>query len=378
MKTEKINGVLKAIIVAGILALTLTACDNAYGVFHEIQTEKAQVGTDVFKNATVKAIAEDATNYYAAMARVFYKPVGGGLWLVLPVNGSSDYYCAGFAADGASIYVAAAEKGATTTLKGIYKGTVGGTSWSAIDATAIGAKTVDALFWAGSDLFALAHVESTGIYSLYYSNGTTAFASTGLTALTSPVLGVAHDGATYWALVSSTTTLTAKIYSGTAAALTTDSTPAGGKNFVGIAVDSSNKVLATTTDGYLYTYSAGWTSAVASSDVELGVLAEVQASPTQKRLILGKYNSGYGYYEYIASSNTLYNGNDADNAAFVPTASSYTTTIYTKPVRAMYYSATHSKLFIGLAAQGTDTYALYSNTYDPTAASKYWSGWTAE
>ncbi|HWP68426.1 MAG TPA: hypothetical protein VN437_03915, partial [Rectinemataceae bacterium] len=274
--------------------------------------------------------------------------------------------------------VAAAEKGATTTLKGIYKGTVGGTSWSAIDATAIGAKTVDALFWAGSDLFALAHVESTGIYSLYYSNGTTAFASTGLTALTSPVLGVAHDGATYWALVSSTTTLTAKIYSGTAAALTTDSTPAGGKNFVGIAVDSSNKVLATTTDGYLYTYSAGWTSAVASSDVELGVLAEVQASPTQKRLILGKYNSGYGYYEYIASSNTLYNGNDADNAAFVPTASSYTTTIYTKPVRAMYYSATHSKLFIGLAAQGTDTYALYSNTYDPTAASKYWSGWTAE
>jgi len=58
----------------------------------------------------------------------------------------------------------------------------------------------------------------------------------------------------------------------------------------------------------------------------------------------------------------------------VPTASSYTTTVYTKPVLAIYYSAAKNTILIGMAAQGTDTYALYSNTYSSAA----WSGWTAE
>ena len=376
MKTEKLHKFLKAAVAACVLALILAACDNTYGVFHEIQTEKTQVGTDVFKNVTVKAIAEDAINYYAAMAKIFYRPVGGGTWTVLSVNSDSDYYCAGLASDGASIYVAAAETGASATLKGIYKGTVGGTAWSAsLNTAAIGTKTVDSLFWAGSNLFALAHVESTEVYSLYYSDGSAAFTSTGLSNLTVPVLGVVHDGSAYWAITSTT------VYTGTPGALAADlaaGTPSGSKTLTGIAVDAANDVLVTTHDGNLYTYSAGWTSAVVTADIQLGVIAEAPASPTQNRLILGKHNSGYGYYEFLASSGTCYNGNDADNAAFVPTSSSYTTTVYTKPVRALHYSSATKTMLIGLAAQGTDTYALYSNTYDPAAASTYWSGWTAE
>ena len=139
-------------------------------------------------------------------------------------------------------------------------------------------------------------------------------------------------------------------------------------------------MLVTTHDGYLYTYNTGWGAAVAiNTDVELGALAEAPASPTEKRLILAKHNTGYGYYEFIASSATRYDGNDATNAAYVPLASSYTTTVYTKPVCMIYYSSTTKKLLIALAAQGTDSYALYSNTYDPASSSaKYWSGWTAE
>ena len=209
MKTIKLPTSIGVAVLAGALALTLAlaACDNTYGVFHEIQTEKTQAGTDVFKNVTVKTIAEDAVNYYAAMAKVFYRPVGGGTWIVLPVSNDSDYYCAGLASDGASIYVAATDTGGAATLKGIYKGTAVGTTWTwsaSINTAAIGTKTVDALFWAGSNLFALAHVESTETYSLYYSDGSTAFALTGLNALSAPVLGVVHDGTTYWAITSTT------------------------------------------------------------------------------------------------------------------------------------------------------------------------------
>jgi len=377
MKKENFYRFLKAVVIAGALTLVFAACDNTYGVFHEIQTEKAQVGTDVFKNVTVKAIAEDATNYYAAMAKVFYKPVTDGLWLVLPVGSAndSDYFCAGLASDGAgAIYIAAADVN-STSLKGIFKTTDSGTNWTTLDKTGLGTKIVDALYFAGTTLFVVAHAdaETGSTYDLLYWNGT-AFVTTGLSDLDAPILGVVKNSSTYWAITA------AKAYAGTSpAALTTDSTPTGGKTFAGLAVDSSDNVLVTTIDGYLYTYGVSWASVVISADIALGALAEMPASPTENRLIVGKYNSGYGYYEYIVSSSTRYDGNNADNAAFVPTASSYTTTVYTKPVRTLYYSSATKTLFIGLAAQGTDTYALYSNTYDPLAATApYWSGWKAE
>jgi hypothetical protein len=377
MKNKNFHKLIKAVVMAGAFALIFTACDNTYGVFHEIQTEKAQVGTDVFKNVTVKAIAEDATNYYAAMAKVFYKPLAGGLWLVLPVGSAndSDYFCAGLASDGAgALYVAAADAN-DTSLKGIFKTTDSGANWTTLDKTGLGTKIVDALYFAGDTLFVVAHTDAgTGsTYDLLYWNGT-AFATTGLSNLDAPLLGVVKNASTYWAITA------AKAYKGTTpAALTTDSTPTGGKTFTGLAVDSSNNILVTTSDGYLYTYSSGWTSVVVSADVALGVLAEMPASPTENRLIMGKYNSGYGYYEYVVAPPARYNGNEANTSAFVPTASSYTTTVYTKPVRALYYSSATKTLFIGLAAQGTDTYALYYNTYDPAAGTApYWSGWKAE
>ena len=40
----------------------------------------------------------------------------------------------------------------------------------------------------------------------------------------------------------------------------------------------------------------------------------------------------------------------------------------------MHFGQVVAQCHIGLAAQGTDTYALYSNAY----ASGAWSGWTAE
>lgn len=360
-----------AVFTAGAAILVLSACTPGFGVFSEIQTEKAQVGTDIFKNATVKALGEDGTNYYAVMGKVFYKPISGGSWEVLAVNGSTNYFCGGFASDGTSIYVAALDK-ASTALKGIYEGTVGSTVWStAIDASALGAETVDALFLAGTELFALSHSGTIPAYNLYHSSLLTLapFTSTGLSGLADPVLGVVWDSSNFWATTRS------KAYKGAAGALT-ESTPAGGKNFGGIAVDASNNVLLTTTDGNIYTYAGTWTSAVVDLDIGLGSLIEVPVNAdalNPYRLIIAKKDSSFGYFEYNATTSSAIIGN-ASGAIFAPASSSYTTTVHQKPVQAIHYSDVKKTILIGLAAQGTSTYALYSNAYSGGA----WSGWTAE
>jgi len=160
-------------------------------------------------------------------------------------------------------------------------------------------------------------------------------------------------------------------------ALTTESTPAGGKTFGGIAVDSANKVLVTTTDGYIYSYSSGWSAAAElDAGIALGALVEVPINADAAapyRFIVAKNDSSYGYFEYDAAAPATIIGNDA-GAIFAPASSSYTTTVYQKPLQAIHYSGAKKTLLIGLAAQGTSTYALYSNSFSGGA----WSGWTAE
>ncbi|MGB4585816.1 MAG: hypothetical protein WBH66_02075, partial [Rectinemataceae bacterium] len=297
MNKKSVSRLFPALFALGSALLVLVACTPSFGVFSEIQTEKAQIGSDIFKNATVKALGEDGTNYYAVMGKVFYRPIiTGGSWKVLAVNGDSDYFCGGFASDGSSIYVATLDT-ASTALKGIYQGTVGGSVWStAIGTTAFGTETVDALFLAGTELFALTHAGSTIAYNLYHSSGLAAFAATGLSSLAYPVLGVVWDGTDFWAATQS------KVYKGAAGTLT-ESTPAGGKTFGGIAVDASKSVLVTTTDGNVYTYAGTWTLAAVDSGVGLGALAEVPVNadtPTSYRLIIAKNDSSYGYFEYDA------------------------------------------------------------------------------
>jgi len=376
MKIKQLNPAF-LVILAVAASIAFAACDNSFGVFHEIQTEKAQVGTDVFKNVTVKALAEDGSNYYAAMAKVFYRPISGDTWLVMPVNGDSDYYCVGLASNGAgTVYIATANT-STTALKGIYStADSGATAWTKMDSGEFAAKIVDSLFYANGTLFAAAHTdtEELATYDLYYYNGS-AFVSAGLTGLDIPVQGLVYGDSAYWAITSS------KLYRTTSLGTFTEQTASGpssaGETLEAIATDSTGKVHVTTSDGDLYTCSAStWTSDNLASSVSLGVLAEVPIDDTASayRLLVAKNNSGYGYYEYdaVTKADPIV-GNNAD-AIFAPTASSYTTTIYTKPVMAFYYSTTNKTLLIGLAAQGTDTYALYSNTVSGST----WSGWTAE
>jgi len=395
---------IKTITALSILlaSLTIASCDNSYGVFSEVQTEKAHVGTTIFKNSTVKSLGEDGLNYYAVMSKVYSTKsdpatFATGSWTVLPINGLSAYYVAGFATDATSGKIYAATMDAVlSTFNGIYASGDSGSTWTEIPSTAIGVSptvSVDALYWAGDTLFALAHDQTAATYRLYYSNGLAAFATTTISYSGTdtfpnmlPIIAVVKAGSTYWALTQT------RIYSGaspsTLAFDATASTPTGtiptgtsGSVLCSIAVNSANSVLVTRFDGYLYTLTSGvWTSAVVITGSKLGVLAEVPTTPptlTDKRLILAKdtnlSGSSGGYCEWNALTSTEVAGNDS-LAIFSPTSSGYTTTIYNKPVQSIYYSSTNKTILIGLAAQGSDSYALYSNTYSGGA----WSGWTAE
>lgn len=368
-----------ALLAAAAASLTLAGCDNTYGVFHEIQTETKQVGTDQFKNAMVKALGEDDANYYAVMAKVFYRAKASGAWTVLPVGTAQDtsYYCAGFAFDNSNaIYVAAADSASTTTLKGIFTRSSSASSWTQMDSGEFAGKKVDALFYVRDTLFVEAHTdaETSSTYYLYYWTGA-AFASAGLSSLSLPIQGMAYGGSKYFAMTNSA------IYSSDdnrSFTDTTTNTPGSGEVLCGIAFDHSGNVLVTTADGDLYTWNgAAWSSTTVKSGIKLGALAEVPKVPagSSYSLVIPKHDTTYGYYEYdVGSTNPRY-GNASD-AVFVPTSSNYTTAIYEKPVQALYYSASMKTILIALAAQGTDGYALYSNTYSTTDSA--WGGWTAE
>jgi predicted small secreted protein len=372
-------------LLAAAAALSLAGCDNTYGVFHEIQTETKQVGTDIYLNATVKGLGEDATNYYAVMSKIYARAKTGDTWTVLPVNSDSSYYCAGFASDGASaIYAAVTDSASTSALKGIYTSTDAGAGWTELTATGLGSSIVDSLFLANGTLFVAAHTETevASTYALYYWDGS-AFVGAGLSALNRPITSVAYAQSSYWAIGSDATDTdddhVGRLYTGAAlgtfAADAASSTPSGAEIIDNLAVNAAGNLLVTTADGDLYTWDgSAWSTAVVAADVKLGALAQVPKVPAGSDycLIIPKHDSTYGYYEYESSKRY---GNASD-AVFVPTSSNYTTAIYEKPVLAIHYSEAADTILIAMAAQGTDGYALYSNTY--SSADSAWGGWTAE
>jgi hypothetical protein len=379
-----------ALILASTILLA-SACDNSYGVFSEIQTEVRQIGTDQFKNAAVRSLGEDGSNYYAVMAKVFKKAKTSGSWAVLPVgtgSPSTSYFSLGFAVDAGTgtIYAASGDLTDSALLE-LVSSTDSGATWTALGSSALlagsgGTRIVTSLFVSNSTLFALVQNKSTQKYSLLYydSVGVQNFASiTGLADLDLPIIAVTHDGTRYWAATRSSLFTSTAVATFSADAF--PGTPSGSETIRGVARLSDGDIVVTSGDGQIYTFDAGtsaWGSGVeVNNGVDLGLALEVPVDPTDgasaKRLILGKKDAGYGYYEWNASNSSRLLGNAA-LAVFSQPSSNYTTTVYGKPMLSLYFSDSHDTVFVGLASQGTDSYALYSNTFTAGA----WSGWTAE
>jgi hypothetical protein len=358
---------LSAVSLAAVLAFA--SCDNSFGVFQSIQTEKPQVGTSVFLNSTVRSVGEDATNYYAEMASIYYRPKSGGTWKLLSVNGSSDEVAA-MATNSPNLYVAL-KNASTGVTSYIYKTSDSGVTWTSLGITGFGTKQLYAMYSLNGTLFAATHsLGTTPSYDLFYYNGTD-FVSAGATvsSLASSIDGLVWDGTNYWVMTSS------QLFKGTLGVFTeekTTGTPSSSKTLTGIAVDSANAIVVTTYDGILYKYaSSAWTSNTLDSGIKLGPILAVSGPSGEKRYAMGKHDTAYGYLEYNYTTNTLYGG---DKGFLVPLASTYSTTSYGKPVIGFYLMSDNVTMFIAFSAQGTGTYSLYKNKF----ASNAWAGWTAE
>lgn len=374
---KNLSGTAFAFLVLALFILgAVISCDNTFGVFQSIQTEKKQTGTDVFLNANVKAVTEDGSNFYAAMAKIYFRPkVGSTGWNLLSVNNSTNYFCNGIAGDGTSTVYAAISSSTDNSFLGIFKSTDGGSSWTAVTSTNLSGLAIDGMWLVNGALFVAAHGSpAENNYKLYYDDGSGfALAGAGLGGLASGVLSVAFDGTSYWAAASSA------LYKGLTGSMTEEasagSPKAETKTIGGICADTAaGKVFVTTADGLLYAHQTGaWTKATVKTSLTLGPIA-MPGNPSTDYLIIAKSDAYDGYSEFKPSDSTYTEGKDG--ILVNATASLYASTVYGKPVNSFYGSKDGKSFFIALSAQGTSTYGLYRTDFD--SGTGKWSGWTAE
>jgi len=367
-----------ALAILAILAMAglAASCDNGYGIFKSIQLETEQVGTDIFKSASVKKIVTDGTDYFAASSKLHRRPVGGSTWELISPIGSSNYFATGLAASGTTLYVAAANP-VNNSLIGVYTSTDSGDTWTALpDQPALASgETPQNFFMANGVPFLLTRLAgATGNYTLWEYGTATPATWTGIPALTGlsePVVSVEWDGTSYWAASGKT------LYTDSSAdSLSVDllaGTPSGGtKTFVSLLADGIT-LYAACDDGTAYALTgAAWSaSKTLASGVKLGAMASVPVSAIVNRLLVARYDSSYGYLEYDWAASTPHAG----AGGVLANESSYSTTVSGKPVNSFFYdgNAASGTLFACLSA-GTGGYGLYRNDWDGTV----WGGWIAE
>lgn len=374
---KKFSGTTFALLIMGMILLGAgISCDNTFGVFQSIQTEKKQTGTNIFLNANVRTVTEDGINFYAAMAKIYYRPKTGGTgWNILSVNGTTKYFCNSVAGDGTSTLYAAISSSVDNSFQGIFKSNDGGASWAPVTSTNLSGFAIDGMWLVNGALFIAAHGSpAADNYKLFYDDGSGfALAGAGLGGLPAGVLAVGFDGTSYWAATATT------LYTGLAGSMTEDASAASpkadSKTISGMCTNASiGAVFVTTTDGLLYRYqSAAWSKDTVKADLKLGPLA-ILSNPSSDYLIIAKSDTTDGYSEFTRSTTTYTEGKDG--ILVNATASLYSSTVYGKPVNGFYESANGTSFFIALAAQGTSTFGLYRTDFD-TGTGK-WSGWTAE
>jgi len=246
-----------------LILLVFAGCDNTFSVFQTIAQEERQIGEDLFKNTTIRAMADDSTNYYALLSQVVWRPKSGGNWNVLAIAGSTDYFAAGLAGDGTKLYVAKAND--NNGLEDIYTTNNSGTSWTAMGAATVvssgGIGTdafVDWLKYTKDTLFVAVH-DSARKYSLFYYDGVSSkFASTGVSDIDEPLIDIVYDGSSQYWLISDS-----KVYKGAPGSIAEDTTAPNNPNYdgylLGIASDGAGRVIVSRRDGSVYSYtSSAW------------------------------------------------------------------------------------------------------------------------
>ncbi len=394
------------IFLAAIIALS---CNNAYGIFYNVQGEKAQTGTNTFQEVPVFSVFRFHNNYYASIATLQTSVVGQDNWSMVPIGSppTTAYVLraavlVGNATTG-TIYALIEQETSTSLTVSVYSSTDAAT-WTPVTLP-------PALFPSASnpliDNFDNLFITSDGnlyaedhSYNPNSTNPTNPFASTFLLYHYDPVgklfsqvstflpgsasiRGVVFDGSNYWFAAEDL------VCSG-ASSDGTGALPSSA-SFSGLALGAiwdisytGGYVYVTTNNGYIYR-NDGLTGANPTSAALTQVLEVPSASgPT---LLLGSdtitTTAAVGYFEGAWSSFT--NGGSAVNYDIAGGSPIFTTTVSTFPVHSFYYDTvgfvdtsgvTQHPLFICVSPGNSSTsyHGLYMSEWNSTT----WSGWSAQ
>jgi len=373
-----------------VFALALQSCDNAYGIFSEVQKEIEQVGQDFFKKKSVSNIVSVSGNYYAATTILYSRPAApGSSWSRMDIAGSSDRCVYGIAATATDLYV--------STDGGVfsYDGT-----WTSIAAPAYTAPAgmsfyTDGIFAANNEVYVVGHLydesddTSINYYCLYLWNGASfdivptmhalIFGAGGVLEADETIRGVAYGGgANYWFAAEDHLYYSAnETMSG--------ATPVTLSDIWSIGSTRSGDVYIGTASGTLYMNGTADSKAVSTEGNPLSCVVEAPLNATDWKILVGTEildvdNDTEGYFESQVALDDLADTTfDAGEDGLVAYSSSiYSTSVNDMPVHAFLYAGdlTEGSLFIAISSYASTKthYGLYSSTWDGAS----WSGWQAE
>ena len=318
---ERTFSMILAAAAAGSILLSCTA--NGGSIYATIQTEQKVIDNSLPNTLTVTNIVVTppvaaGSNYYVAAGGVFHGVLGATsvTWTPNQTDPTS-LNPANALCNALAFFQGELWGGFFATGENI--GLVKSTSLSfagqpeQIAATAGGTKQVTMLRKANNNLLmASATVTQAPVYALEYTSDGTMWNTVTLPANTTPVLGVAWDGTSYWAVTASTIYKSATVSGAFAAPSSAPALAAAGDSYHDVYADpSSGRVFVSTKkSGISYSTDGGnaWTAVAAAlvSNATVGFLAVAgPADVSGSGAVYLAGSDGYGYYTLSASANTL-------------------------------------------------------------------------
>lgn len=379
-------------------SILIASCDNAYAVYQNVNQEKAQKGTNVFKETTCTNAFKFNGKYYATTAKLYssdihsYSSSESYSWSKVAIGGGSSYTLR------SAVLVGDATSGTVYALTGddsssvaLYSSTNGST-WTSISLPSnpgsTGTFAFDALYSAGNHLYAEGNRNvtnkgtstSTSYYYLYYYTGSGWGIVSNFSNLDStPIRGVVADSdsspSTFWFAS------TGQLYS--------NSSYDGSGTFTSLYSNLSSRTIwalsyvnsalyVSTKDGYLYQDISGTFSSehVDSSSRPLTKVAYVPYSGGNLLLVGTDTDdvdtAAVGYYEGSFGSLVL----GSTNHYVASTSAVYSTTVSAFPVHNFFWDSANNNLFVCISpgASSTSYYGLYESSWN----SPSWTGWDAQ
>jgi hypothetical protein len=385
-----------------LISILAISCDNAYGIFQNVQQEKKQVGNTVFQETSVYNAFLLGSYYYAATATLNRTAVGADVWSTVSINGSTSYSLRSAVLDSVNNKIYALIETGIERSSTISVWSYDGTIWTGPLSSQSGYNSnlisnFDALFAAHGYVYAELHSydpnsndptnPGPSTYTLCYYNGSIFVP---VSSLFSPgpnmtIRGVVWDGLNYW-FASEDQLYCASDQTGTSAASPWPFASMSGTIWGISFVSSSSHLYVTTKSGYIYRSTGPlYTDQKYTSPVGLPLSQVIEVPSSSGQILLVGTDSvpptttisaaqAQGYFE--CNVGTFPSGFVGGGSGQVTSNSSlYSTTVSIAPVHSFYFDSVANRLFVCVSpgTSSTSYYGLYESDWNGSL----WSGWTA-